>query len=162
MHLFVANTATQPYIFTWTLPESPKIYHMEITPGGQVQILRDVSEEAFNYVVNHHRRYGMLTVSEAKKAGSSSSKVVLVYSEKPLSPDVFGVAEEVNEDIVANQIQRTKEETAYGMINTFKQNPELSQGVEAVELEIIEETPKENDRKGKPLVRQKFSGNIKD
>ena len=68
MHLFVANTATQPYIFTWTLPESPKIYHMEIAPGGQVQILRDVSEEAFNYVVNHHRRYGMLTVSEAKKA----------------------------------------------------------------------------------------------
>lgn len=162
MHLFVANTATQPYIFNWTLPESPKIYHMEIAPGGQVQILRDVTEDVFNYVVNHHRRYGMLTASEAKKANTSSSKVVLVYAEKPLPPDVFGIAEEVNEDIVANQIQRTKEETAYGMINTFKQNPELNQGVEAVELEIIEDSPKENDRKGKPLVRQKFSGKVKD
>lgn len=161
MHLFVANTATQPYIFTWTLPESAKIYHMEIAPGGQVQILRDVTENVFDYVVNHHRRYGMMTPSEAKKANTSSSKVVLVYDKAPLTPDVFGIAEEVNEDIVANQIQRTKEETAYGMIKTFEQNPELSQGVEAVELEIIEETPKENDRKGKPLVRQKFSGKVK-
>lgn len=161
MNLFVANTATQPYVFNWTLPESPKIYHMDIAAGAQVQILRDVTEDVFNYVVNHHRRYGMLTASEAKRAGSTSNKVVLVYSEKPLTADVFGIAEEVNEDIVANQIQRSKEETAYGMIKTFEQSPELSQGVEAVELEIIEDTPKENDRKGKPLVRQKFSGKVK-
>lgn len=161
MNLFIANTAVQPYIFTWTLPENPKIFHMEIAPGSQTQILRDVAEEVFNYVVGHHRRYGMLTLSEAKKANATSSKVVLVYGEKPLPPDVFGIVEEVNEDIVASQIQRSKEEVAYGMINTFKQNPELSQGVEAVELEIIEDMPKENDRKGKPLVRQKFSGSVK-
>ena len=161
MNLFVANTSTQPYIFNWTLPESPKIFHMDIAAGTQVQILRDVTEGVFNYVVEHHRRYGMLTPSESKKAQGSSHKVVLVYSDKPLSADVFGIAEEVNEDIVSNQIQRSKEEVAYGMIKTFEQSPELSQGVEAVELEIIEDTPKENDRKGKPLVRQKFSGKVK-
>jgi hypothetical protein len=46
------------------------------------------------------------------------------------------------------------------MIKTFEQNAELSRGVESVELEILEDTPKENDRKGKPLVKQKFSGKI--
>ena len=157
MNLFVANTSTHPYVFNWTLPESLKIFNMPIAAGGQAQVLRDVSEDVFNYVVEHHRRYGMLTVSEAKKAGKGSDKVVLVYNDKPLPLDVFSLAEEVNEDIVANQIQRSKEETAYGMIKTFEQDPELSRGVEAVELEIIEDVPKENDRKDKPLVRQKFS-----
>ena len=160
MNLFVANTSTQPYVFAWTLPESPKIYHMDIAAGAQTQILRDVTEDAFNFVVDHHRRYGMLTISEAKKASSTASKVVLVYSDKPLPADVFGIAEEVNEDIVSNQIQRSKEEVAYGMIKTFEQNSELSRGVAAVELEIREDTPKENDRKDKPLVKQKFSGKI--
>ena len=109
MNLFVANTSTQPYVFNWTLPESLKIFNMPIAAGGQAQVLRDVSEDVFNYVVEHHRRYGMLTVSEAKKAGKGSDKVVLVYNDKPLPIDVFSLAEEVNEDIVANQIQRSKE-----------------------------------------------------
>lgn len=161
-NLFVANTSTQSCVFHWRMPESHKINNITIDAGGQVQVLRDVTDFELKFVVDHHRKYGMRTISEAKQAGGTdASKVVLVYSDSPLPPEVFGISEEVNEDIVANQIQLSKEASAYGMIKTFEQNSELSQGVEAVELEIIEDAPKENDRKGKPLVRQKFSHKLK-
>ena len=160
-NLFVANTSTQDHIFHWTLPESPKIFNMPIAAGGQVQVLRDVTDDAIRYVVEHHRRYGMVSIEEAKKASKDSQKMALVYSDKPIPLEVFGVVDETNQDIAAEQIQRNKEETAYGLIKSIETNPDLRESVKAVELEIIEETPKENDRKGKPLVKQKFSHEIK-
>lgn len=161
-NLFIANTSTQDHMFHWTLPENPKIFGMPIAAGGQIQVMRDANDIDVAYVVNHHKIYGLLSVDEAKKAGKDSHKVTLIYSDKPIPLEIFGVADEVNQDIVAEQIQRNKEETAYGLIKSIETNPDLREGVKSVELEIIEDTPKENDRKGKPLVRQKFSGTIKD
>jgi hypothetical protein len=160
-NLYIANTSTQDHVFHWTLPENAKIFSMPIKAGGQIQVVRDGLESHIDYIVGHHKKYGLVSIAEAKKAGKTSNKISLVYSEKPIPLDVFGIADEVNQDIVAEQIQRNKEETAYGLIKSIETNPDLREGVKAVELEIIEDTPKENDRKGKTLVKQKFRGDIK-
>lgn len=160
-NLYVANTSTQDHVFHWTLPEGPKIFSMPIAAGGQVQVLRDAHESDIRFIVNHHKSYGMVSVEEARKVGKNAQKVTLVYSDRPIPLEVFGTVDETNQDIVAEQIQRNKEETAYGMIKSIETNPDLREGVKAVELEIIEETPKENDRKSKPMVKQKFSHQIK-
>lgn len=160
-NLYIANVTTQDHIFHWTLPESPKIFNMPIAAGGQAQVMRDALEGDVDFVIRHHRKYGLVSISEAKKMGRESSKIGLVYSDKPIPLEVFGIADETNQDIIADQIQRNKEETAYGLIKSIETNPDLREGVKSVELEIIEDTPKEHDRKGKPLVRQKFSGDIK-
>jgi hypothetical protein len=134
---------------------------MPIAAGGQIQVLRDAHEGDIGFIVNHHKRYGLVSVEEARRAGADSTKISLVYSDKPIPLEVFGMAQETNQDIVAEQIQRNKEETAYGMIKSIETNPDLREGIKAVELEIIEDAPKENDRKDKPMVKQKFSHQIK-
>jgi len=160
-NLFIANVSTQDHVFHWTLPEGPKIFSMPIAAGGQAQVLRDAHDIDISFVVNHHKKYGLVSIEDARKAGRDSTKISLVYSDKPIPLEVFCVVDETNQDILADQIQRNKEETAYGMIKSIETNPDLREGVKAVELEIIEDTPKENDRKGKSMVKQKFSHQIK-
>ena len=57
----------------------------------------------------------------------------------------------------SRQIQLEKERSAIAVMKSVEQNPDLNEGVKAVEVEITEMTPKETTRKDKPLVKQKFS-----
>lgn len=157
MDLYVLNPTTQSHNFNWREPESERIFTRVIDAGGQIQILKDVSEHIFNYVVEHHKRYGMVDIAEAKNAKRSGNKIALVYSDKPLPADVYEMVDEINEDIVSRQIQLEKERSAIAVMKSVEQNPDLNEGVKAVEVEITEMTPKETSRKDKPLVKQKFS-----
>lgn len=160
-NLYIANTTTQDHVFNWRLPENQKIFSMPVPAGSQAQVLRDATDFDFRYVVEQHRAYGLMTIEEAKSANTLGNKVSLVYSDKPLPAEIYGITEEVNEEIVANQIQREKELTAISMIKSVEQNPELNEGIKSVELEIVEDVPKEATRKGKTRVVQKFSSDIK-
>lgn len=159
-NLFVLNPTTQDHGFNWREAESPRVFSKVIPAGHQVQILNGVPDSVYHSVVDQHKRYGMLTVSEAKKARKDGLiKVSLVYSDQPMPADIYELVDEINEDIASRQIQLEKERTAVASIKAIQENPELNQGVEAVELEIIEQTPKEQERKSKTLVKQKFSSN---
>jgi len=160
-NLFIANTTTQDHVFNWRLPEQHKIFSLPIPAGSQAHVLRDATDFNFRYVVEQHKAYGLLSVSEAKSANTAGSKVSLVYSDSPLPAEIYGITEEVNEEIVSNQIQREKELTAISMIKSVEQNPDLNEGIKSVELEIIEDVPKESTRKGKDRVIQKFKSDIK-
>ena len=82
---------------------------------------------------------------------------MLFRSENPLPAETYEMVDEINEDVVSRQIQLEKERTAIATMKSVEENPELNTGVQAVEVEITEMTPKETNRKNKPLVRQKFS-----
>jgi len=157
MDLYVLNPTTQTHNFNWREPESEKIFTRVIDAGGQIKVLSDVPEKVFDHVVEHHKRYGMVNISEAKNARRSGNKIALVYSDKPLPADVYELVDEINEDIVSRQIQLEKERSAIAVMKSVEENPELNEGVKAVEVEITEMTPKETTRKDKPLVKQKFS-----
>jgi hypothetical protein len=157
MDLYVLNPTTQSHNFNWRVPEGERIFTRTIDAGSQMQVLNGVSEDVFNYVVDHHKRYGMVSVSEAKSAKRSGNKIALVYSEKPMPADIYEMVDEINEDIVSRQIQLEKERSAIAVMKSVEQNPDLNEGVKAVEVEITEMTPKETARKSKPLVKQKFS-----
>lgn len=159
--LFIANTTTQDHIFNWRLPENHKIFSMPIPAGSQAQVLRDATDFNFRYVVEQHSAYGLMSLSEAKAANTQGNKVNLVYSDGPLPAEIYGITEEINDEIASNQIQREKELTAISMIKSVEQNPELNEGIKSVELEIIEDIPKESTRKGKDRVIQKFTSDIK-
>jgi len=156
--LYILNPTMQDHGFNWREPESPRIFSRVIPAGHQAHILKDVSDYLVAYVIDQHRRYGMMNIDEARKAKAESMiKVALVYSDKPLPAETYELVDEVNEDVVSRQIQLEKERTAIATMKSVEENPELNVGVKAVEVEITEMTPKETTRKNKPLVRQKFS-----
>lgn len=156
--LYVLNPTTQDHGFNWRVPESPRIFSMVIPAGNQIQILKDVHEHLVAYVIDQHRRYGMMSIDEAKKAKADSLvKVSLVYSTKPLPAETYEMVDEINEDVISRQIQLEKERSAIATMKSIEDNPQLNEGVKAVEVEITEMTPKESTRKSKPLVKQKFS-----
>lgn len=156
--LYVLNPTTQDHGFNWRVPESPRIFSMVIPAGSQIHVLKDVHEYLVAHVIEQHRRYGMMSVEEAKKARADSMiKVALVYSNKPLPAETYEMVDEINEDVISRQIQLEKERTAIATMKAVEENPQLNEGVKAVEVEITEMTPKESTRKNKPLVKQKFS-----
>lgn len=155
--LYIANISTQDHVFMWTTPEGPKIFELPIRAGSQACVIRDESDFVINFVLNHHKKYGLISVDEAKNFANQSRPIATVYSDKPIPAEVFGLVQDANEDIIARNVQLEKELTAMSMIKNIKENPELNEGIKEIELEIEEQTPKENDRKGKTLVKQKFS-----
>lgn len=156
--LFVLNPTTQDAGFNWREPESPRIFSIAIPAGHQVHVLKDVADHIVISVIDQHRKYGMMSADEARKAQADSMvKVSLIYSDKPLPAETYEMVDEINEDVVARQIQLEKERTAIATMNAVAGNPLLNEGVKAVEVEITEMTPKEPTRKDKPLVKQKFS-----
>lgn len=156
--LYVLNPTTQDHGFNWREGENPRIFTMIIPAGGQVHVLKDAHEYLVASVIDQHRRYGMMSIEEARKARADSMiKVALVYSDKPLPAETYELVDEINEDVISRQIQLEKERTAIATMKSVEENPQLNEGVKAVEVEITEMTPKESTRKNKPLVKQKFS-----
>ena len=105
MDLYVLNPTTQSHNFNWREPENERIFTRVIDAGSQIQVLKDVHENVFKAVVDHHKRYGMVNLEEAKNAKRSGHKIALVYSDKPLPADVYELVDEINEDIVSRQMQ---------------------------------------------------------
>lgn len=161
--LYIANVTEQNHTFHWRELESPRIFSIDIAGGTQIHILRDKSEAVVDDVIAHHKIYGLVDEIGAKNATRSGQKVSLVYSTKgPLPVEIYQLAQEVNDDIREQQVQLSKEKAAYAFGKTIEQDQTgLSDGVREVELEIIEDRPRDLGRKDKPLVQQKFSTKIK-
>jgi len=161
--LYIANVTEQNFTFHWREPEAPRIFSLDIAGGSQVKVLTEKSPEIVQSVIEHHKIYGLVDEAGAKNATRNGQKVHLVYSTKgPLSADIYELAQEVNDDIAADQVQLAKEKAAYAFGKIIEQDQTgLSEGVREVELEIVEEKPKDIGRKDKPLVNQKFNTKIK-
>lgn len=160
MDLYIANTSEQDHIFHWREPESDRIFNDTVPAGSQVKVLSNKPEDVVKSVIDHHARYGLKSVAEAPK--EKDNKVPLVYSiDKPISQDVYGIVQEVNDDINFKQVQLGKEKMAYSFAKGIERDSEINQGVKEVELEIVEEVPKEPGRKNKDRVVQKFTSEVK-
>jgi hypothetical protein len=162
MDLFIANVTEQNRTFHWRELENPRIFNLDIPAGTQAQILRDKSPEIVNDVIEHHKIYGIVDEAGAKNATRNGQKVTLVYSTKGSLPqEIYALAQEVNDDIAAQEVQVQKEKAAYAFAKTIEQDQTgMSEGVKEVELEIIEDKPKDPARSGKSRIDQKFSAKI--
>lgn len=161
--LFIANVTEQNHTFHWREPEGQRIYSQDIAGGTQTQIFRDKSPDVVNSVIDHHKIYGLVDVTGAKNATKAGKKVTLVYSTSgPIPAEVYKLAQEVNDEVAADQVQLAKEKAAYAFGKMIEQDQTgISEGVREVELEIIEDRPKDASLKDKPLVKQAFKTKVK-
>lgn len=163
MDLFIANVTAQDRIFHWRDIESGKINSPMIRAGQQEQILRDKSPEQVHSVIEHYRIYGMVTHEEARRMTREGKQITLIYSsDKPLPIEVYSLASEINEDIAARDVQIQKEKAAYAFGKGIQEDMTgLKDGIAAVELEIVEEAPKDPYAPKKERVKQTFKTTIK-
>jgi hypothetical protein len=163
MELYVANVTEQNFIFNWREPEVQRFFSIEIPAGSQIHVLKGKTREVVEDVIAQHKKYSIVDLPGAKNATREGKKIYLVYSTKdPLPYEVYELVQEVNDDIAADQIQLNKEKAAYAFGKMIEQDMSgLKEGIKEVELEIIEETPKDPTKRGRKTMGQKFVTPIK-
>lgn len=163
MNLFIANVSDQDHIFYWREGENPQIFKTDIKTGQQIQVIRDKPPEIVRSVIDHHARYGMKSFEELKAHNFEGDMLRLVYSlDEHLPPEVYGIAQEINDEIRRRQVQLAKEKTAYAFAKTAEQDQTgLFEGVNEIGIDIEEQAPKELALKDKKLINQTFKTKIK-
>lgn len=84
MNLFIANTSKSHHDFIFRRPENKQTTMMQIKAGQQVQVLKGVDKDVIDFVLDQHRKYGMISGDEAAKRHAGYTG--LCYSvDKPVS-----------------------------------------------------------------------------
>ena len=133
MDLFIANTTKQDHDFIFRIPESKRTYHQMIRAGQQTKV-HTGTKVAIDSIVDQHARYGLKPAAEVL---NGRGFVGLCYStDVPVKMDTFMVAYEQNDEaLIADNLDRRKNEAAAIHSNMASHNPDALQGVE---LEVVE------------------------
>ena len=62
--LFIANCKKQAEDFNYRIPEVVRTYVQSIPAGGQIEVYRDAPMDVLEGIVEQHRMYGLVNVSE--------------------------------------------------------------------------------------------------
>ena len=96
--LYVANCSKQAHSFIFRTPESSNTQKREIQPGSQVAI--DLDGPAINYVIDQHRRYGLVPVETIDQ---TKPLIGLCFSlTKPVSVNKIMAVAEHNDQALTN------------------------------------------------------------
>lgn len=146
MKMFIANCTKQVQDFHYRLPESGvRMQRIEI--GQQVQLAGDLSQPGVDAIVDHHKRYGMKSVDDARKARGQFTG--LCYSfDKPVKIDDMQIVLQKNDDVLTTRGQTLRKEAAVATSAAITQNQ--GSGLKALETSIVEQ-PKDG---GEPEVQE--------
>lgn len=160
--LFVANISKHKHIFHFDIPEGGK-GKLPIEPMTQQIIAKDLSPEAIDAVLSHHRRYGLVHWQEARK---SKTFVGLCYSiDDPVRIEVFFETQETNNAAINATAAEVEEQSSVALMDKIEKG--LGKPVSRIEVETVESVnvgdPKRPDiSKGvevvKPGVQPKHQG----
>lgn len=110
--LYIANATQQIHQFNYWLPGMPRHFTQEIQIGSQIQVAgRDLTQEAVDQVLAAHRKYGLISVSEAL-SGKSRFYGLCYAIDKPVRLDVLHELVNRYRGILVDQGRRLREEAA--------------------------------------------------
>ena len=134
MKLFVANMTKMQHDFLYRVPESQRVHRQMIPAGSQVQVHRDDTLAVLEAIVAQHSRYGLKPAHEVLNRKGYTG---LCYSiDAPIAVDTFMVAQEQNDDALAEQgLERRRHEAA--AIHDRMGAPEAGE-LQGMELEVVE------------------------
>jgi len=143
--LYVANLSNHRHVFLCQLPENRKLWKQPIGPFSQQRIAGDMSPEDIAAILDHHKRYGLVHWTEARK---SRGFVGLCYSiDAPIRIETFFETKETNDTALNLRSEQIHEESAVAMID--KLSHDLGKPVQRLEVENIEDK-----KTGAPSVSQ--------
>lgn len=137
--LFIGNTTKQHNDFVFKMPETGKTISRKIVAGTQEVILRDATDGQVNAVIDQHKKYGLISETEAKKA---KNFIGLLYStDKPIKLGSLQLAFHHNQEILEAQAEKNLEHIGQAAKNTLDQVSRDGEGsgLPRLELEVVEE-----------------------
>jgi hypothetical protein len=148
MDLYIANCGKKKLEFLYRVPGSKvgessllskRIYRMEIAIGEQVRIPSD--KETIASIIDQHRKYGMIQAAEVVRTKNFVG--YCFQTEKPISSDVFMVADEGNGKVLDFIGKESRVQAALAINNAIEESlkveHELGASVRHTEVSIVEE-----------------------
>lgn len=139
--LYIANTSKQKHLFIYRRAEATSTTPpIEIPPGTQVMIGKNLSPEEVDSIIEHHGHYGMVNARDAARADNF---VGLCYSiDKPISEENMELTYDHNDEILDAIAESNREKTAVAISANLESALESTHSavkVGRVEVEVTEE-----------------------
>lgn len=145
--LFIGNTTKQHHDFVFKMPETGRTISRKIQAGTQEVVFRDSTDAVVNAVIDQHKKYGLVSETEAKKA---KHFIGLLYStEKPIKLGSLELAFHHNQEILEAQAEKNLEhigQAAKESLDAISRDGEGS-GLPRLELEVVEQAKEGRDTK---------------
>lgn len=139
--MYVANCTNQDHAFLYQLPENPATFLQDIGVGQQVVLAKDLSGPDIDAIVEHHARYGMISVDQVGKV--RNRMFPLVYSVGRSVP-----LQKMSDQIELNKavlVERGKESRIQAAVQSNEyiertmRDMQLPDRIESLNMEIVEE-----------------------
>lgn len=140
MKLYIANCSHQQQHFNYRMLESTRSFEQYVPIGGQIHISRtDLTQRDVDYIVEQNRRYGWLSVSEAKEK-LGSERIPMVFSvDKPVTAaDMYRIINHNRGVLTEDGKQRRKEAAVNAHHVIAQHDPEAAN---TMEMTIREDKP---------------------
>lgn len=111
MKLFIANCSHQQQHFNYRMLESTRSFEQYVPIGQQIHISRtDLSQADVDYIVEQNRKYGWLSVDEAKnKLGDKNIPMVFSVDRPISSADMYRIINHNRGVLTQDGAERRKE-----------------------------------------------------
>lgn len=139
--LYIANCTKQHQDFQYRIPETGKLTAQPIPVGQQIMVYKDTNRHELEQIVAQHEVYGLLPVSEARKA---KGFVGLCYDyDKPVSMEVVVETVEHNDEALEQRSQEIREDSVAATEHQMKEQVQQAGGdaedVSGLEVEVVEQ-----------------------
>lgn len=139
MRLYVANCTHQVHDFIYRLPENPAAMRQQINIGGQIMVAGDLNSLQVDAVVNQHRRYGLVNVTEIDR---TKNFIGVCYSlDKPVQIEKIRVALKHNNEVLTERGRKLRQEAALAVSQAME---DVAPGLSSLEMSVVEE-PKDGN-----------------
>ena len=147
--LFIANCKKQAEDFNYRIPEVVRTYVQNIPAGGQIEVYRDATMDILEGIIEQHRMYGLVNVSEIDRTKEFAN---LCYQfDKPITQNQIMYGIEHNSDVLEVRGNEMRKKAAVAINNNLERAAEESGNnkVKAVEVGIKEEKTDQGDTASK-------------
>lgn len=147
--LFVANTSSRHHEFLFRIPGNEQVRRVTINAGKQMEVIRGAQEEEVNAIIEQHKPYGLIHVSQVKKV---SDFVGLMYQlDRPVDSGAMEIAVEKNNDVLIEKGHELRKEAAVAanatLSDTITNSGDKVGKQNAMSIEVVEQPTEENQKK---------------
>lgn len=139
MKLFIGNATRQNNVFTYRLPER-KVVAQDVTHGAQIQITGDLSARDIDAILDQHRPYGLVPVSEIDRTKDFAG--LCYQTDKPIPITQLMRAMKHNVDALVERGKKIREEVAISESNLLENqlaDGDRVEGLRKLEMSVTED-----------------------
>ena len=143
MKLYIANCTQQVHDFVYRMLESGALRQQKIEAGGQIAIAGDLTSPEVDYIIEQHRRYGLVRVDEIDQTKPFIG--LCFQTDRPIAVDKIRRALIHNREVLEDRGRQLRKEAAIAQHNRLQDQTVDGSGapigppLTALEMSVVEE-----------------------